>query len=403
MAVSRWSPAPRPEAVLSPGYTGSRTLAGFLLSGFLMALPGAILPVWGFYRDPPAFVTVGNYFLSLAAGMAISPMLARRLQAWRGLWFLLVFACSLACAALAYLAVVSPLASAWWRAGGLLVLGLGAGLLNLGLFYGMAASYSNGAGGIVNRGGIWYGLGCLIATLLAALTFSAYSAVIIVLLMALVPGIFAAVYRGSAIPDPCGRAARSSLRQALGDFRSVGAILFALLLFFQFGNEWSIAGWLPLFLIRRIGFSPGAALRTLALYWLSLLLGRLIAVATLPRVHHRWLLGASVLAALFGCFLLFFTNNAFGANSGVLLVGGGYASIYPLVADAIGHRFSYYHPGFFNGIFALASTGGLLGPAALGYAAARYGVGVVIGIPLVGTCVVTVLLLSIWVEPRLAI
>ena len=34
-------------------------------------------------------------------------------------------------------------------------------------------------------------------------------------------------------------------------FRSPGAVLFALLLFIQFGNEWSIAGWLPLFLIRR--------------------------------------------------------------------------------------------------------------------------------------------------------
>jgi MFS transporter, FHS family, glucose/mannose:H+ symporter len=382
---------------------GGKALAGFLLSGFLMALLGAILPVWGYYRDPPAFVTVGNYFLSLAGGMVISPVLARRLMASRGLRFLLVFACCLSCGALAYLALVSPLAGAWWRASGLLVLGLGAGLLNLGLFCGISTGYSNEAAGMVNRGGIWYGLGCLIATLLAAATFSAYAAPRIVLMMALVPGIFAAVYWRSAIAEPRGLGVHAALRQALSDFRSLGAVLFVLLLFFQFANEWSIAGWLPLFLIRRVGLSPGAALRTLALYWMFLLLGRLVAVATLPRVHHGLLLGASVVAALFGCVLLFLTNNAFGATSGVLLVGGGYSSIYPLVAEAIGHRFSYYHPGFFNGIFSLATMGGLLAPATLGYAASSFGVGVVVGIPLVGTCLVLLLVVSIWVESRFAV
>ena len=41
------------------------------------------------------------------------------------------FACSFSCAALAYLALVSPPAPAWWRAIGLVVLGTGAGLPHL--------------------------------------------------------------------------------------------------------------------------------------------------------------------------------------------------------------------------------------------------------------------------------
>ena len=45
------------------------------------------------------------------------------------------------------------------------------------------------------------------------------------------------------------------------DLRSVLAIIFALLLFFQFANEWSIAGWLPVFLIDRLGLSPATAVR----------------------------------------------------------------------------------------------------------------------------------------------
>src|SRR5581483_10320333 len=180
-----------------------------------------------------------------------------------------------------------------------------------------------------------------------------------------------------------------------------GAILFAVLLFVQFANEWSIAGWLPLLLNRRVGLSPKAALLTLALYWFALMGGRLVAVAILPRIRHGKLLLGSVGAALFGCLILFFTNNWFGAATGVFFLGAGYASIYPLVAEAIGRRFPYYHPGFFNGIFSLALVGGLLAPATLGYAASAFGVGVVIGIPLIGTIVVIALLLLIWLESKI--
>lgn len=364
-----------------------------------MALLGAILPAWGYHRDPPDFVAVGNYFLSLAVGLVASAALARPLMARRGLSSLLVFACALACGALASLALVPPPESEWWRAGGLLMLGVAAGMLNLGLFHAISPTYQRDAAGSVNQGGIWYGLGCLAATLLVAGTFSVYTVASIVVFMATVPGMFAVLYAKNVyLSAPKG--SHPTLRQAVSDFRSPGAVMFALLLFFQFGNEWSIAGWLPLFLIRRVGLSPSAALLVLALYWLFLMMGRLIAVAILPRVRHGRLLGGSVLAALFGCLILFSTDNGFGAATGVLLIGAGYASIYPLVAEAIGRRFPYYHPGFFNGIFSLAMVGGLLAPATLGYAASAFGVGVVIGIPLLGTGMVVALLLLIWLESK---
>jgi hypothetical protein len=143
-----------------------------------------------------------------------------------------------------------------------------------------------------------------------------------------------------------------------------------------------------------------AALWTLELYWLCLTAGRLGAVAILPRVRHGRLLMGSVLAALFGCLILFETNNGFGAATGAFFLGAGYASVYPLVSEAIGHRFPYYHPGFFNGIFSLALVGGLIAPATLGYLAAALGVGVVIGIPLVGTFMVMLLILLIWLESK---
>ena len=364
-----------------------------------MALLGAILPAWGYHRDPPDFVAVGNYFLSLALGIVAASLLARRIIAKRGLPFLLVFACALSCVSLAYLALVSPPASTWLRVSGLVSLGTGAGLLNMALFYAISRRYQADSADTVNLGGVWYGLGCLAATLLVAGTFYAYTVPTILVFMAVIPGLFAAIYARDTYQElPEGT--HPTLGQAFQDFRSLGAVLFALLLFFQFGNEWSVAGWLPLLLIRRIGLSPKAALLDLALYWLALMAGRLVSVAILPRVRHGRLLFGSVAAALFGCVILYVTDNGFGAATGALFLGAGYASIYPLVSEAIGRRFPYYHPGFFNGIFSFALLGGLLAPATLGYAASLWGVGVVVGIPLTGTCMVMVLVLLIWLETK---
>jgi MFS transporter, FHS family, glucose/mannose:H+ symporter len=377
-------------------------LAGFLLSGFLLALLGAILPAWGYHRDPPEFrfVVVGHYFLSLALGIMAATRAAESLRKRQGLSVLLVAGCALACAALLFLAAVPlpPSGSDWLRAGGLFALGAGAGLVNVALFHGISPRYQRDPAGTVVIGGVWYGIGCLAATLLVAGTFYAYTVPSILIFMAVVPGLYAGAYWRARITAVA--AADRSLREVMADFRSPGAILFALLLFFQFGNEWSIAGWLPIFLIRRVPMSQSGALMILALYWISLLVGRLLAISVLSRVRHTRLLMGSVLAAIFGCLILFSTDNAFGAGTGAFFVGSGYASIYPLVTEAIGRRFPYYHPGFFNGIFTFAQVGGLLAPATLGYAAEYWGVGVVLGIPLIGTFMVMLLLVLIWLESK---
>ncbi len=364
-----------------------------------MALLGAILPAWGYHRDSADFVAVGNYFLSFAAGLAGATLFARGNLVRRGLRFQLVAACALSAAALLYLALVGPpRASSAWRVAGMLVLGASAGMLNSGLFHALSRSYTADAAGTVNRGGIWYGAGCVAAALAVEGVFYAPNSVILGL-MAAVPCIFGMIYARQQygdVPEP----ALPPVREVLQDFRSLGAILFALLLFVQFGNEWSIAGWLPLFLCHRVRLSPQGALFALSLYWFFLMAGRLGAVALLPRVRHGRLLLGSVLAASFGLFVLNYTDNRFGAGTGVFFLGGGYAAIYPMVAEAIGLRFPYYHPGFFNGIFSLALLGGLLAPATLGYAASRFGVGVVLGIPLMGTFIVMGLLLLIWLESK---
>src|SRR5438477_12892193 len=63
---------------LLDGPSARRALAGFALSGLLAALPGAILPAWG-YHLKFEFTTVGHYFLSMTAGVLLSVVAGRRL------------------------------------------------------------------------------------------------------------------------------------------------------------------------------------------------------------------------------------------------------------------------------------------------------------------------------------
>jgi FHS family glucose/mannose:H+ symporter-like MFS transporter len=377
-----------------------KALAGFFVSGILLGFLGAILPSWGHHLEPDYWM-VGLYFVALILGVLASVRLARPLMGKLGLAYTLSLACALASGALFDLAFFSPPYAAWWRLPAILILGVAAGLLHTAIFHAISPMYRQDPAATVNMGGILFGLGCFSVALLISQTFYFYTAAAIQIWIALIPAFFAIVYARTRFPslkpspDPQGRT-------VLAEIKSPGAVLFSLVLFFQFGNEWAIAGWLPLFLSQRLGMSPADSVLILALYWMALLVGRLVAQWMLPLVRHTRLLVGSVLLAMFACTILLDTNNSFGAVTGVLLLGAAFAPIYPLVVEKIGHRFPYYHPGFYNGIFSFAMVGGLLAPCMLGYFVWLLDVRAVMGLPLVGSVIVFVLLALIWIEARLS-
>jgi fucose permease len=350
------------------------------------------------------FLAVGYFFLSMNLGLLASIPIALWLLPRQGISRVLVPACGLAVSGVIMLALTSPPAPPWWRLFAFLLLGMSAGLLNTGTFHAISPMFRQNPAGTVNLSGTFFGLGCLTTALMIAGTFGIYTVPSMLILFALIPLYFAVVFSRSTFAMDAKAANgqwRPTVRQTSTDLRNPATILFSLLLFFQFGNEWSIAGWLTLFLIQRLGLSPTTSLLILSLYWLALLLGRIVAQMMLPRFRHSILLLANVLAAMFGCVLLAFTNNLFGATMGVLLVGFGFAIIYPLIVERIGTRFPTYHPGFFNGVFSFALTGGMLAPSVLGFLAHSYGIQIVMALPVLGTCAVFLCLVAIWVESKL--
>lgn len=387
------------EAELQAG-SARRGLSAFFVSGLISAFLGAILPAWRYHIDSN-FLLIGAYFLSqnvgLLAGSLTAPPLLRR----KGIGAGLTLGSALAAVGFLILAFFSPPAPSLWRIGGLLLTGLGSGLLQVGVFHAISPAYRLHPASTVNLGGALFGLGCLTSALLVSSTLFDWSVPSILALLALVPALAAYAYSrirftGGRLPE------QRSMREAIADFKNPAAILLALLLFFQFGNEGAIAGWLAVYLAQRLGMSPATALSLLALYWLALIVGRVAAQWVLPRVRHGRLLLGSVLVPMFACLILSLTDNLFGAITGVLLAGGGFALIVPLAMEKIGHRFPFFHPGLFNGIFSIALSGALLAPASLGVFAHYYGIGVVMGLPLLGSILVLLLVVSILIEAKLS-
>ncbi len=384
---------------------GRRSLSGFFLCGVLLSFLGMILPAWG-YHLLSQFKLVGFYFLALGGGQLIGLRVSRHLLNRLSVQSILILSSLIAAIGLTLLGLYAPPAPFPWRIGGLVTIGAAAGLLSTTVFHAITPVYRQDPAGTLNLSGMLYGSGCLACSLLVAATYYVYTPGSILYWIAAIAVLLGYYFRRGKFPktpalDQLRSEERRSLQSVARDFQSPGAMLFGLLLFFQFGNEGALAGWLPLLLVQRLGVSPSTALWILAEYWFFLVVGRGVAQALLPRVSHPRLLLASVLAAIVGCMILATTVSVFGAVMAVFFVGSGFAMIYPLVTEKIGNRFQYYHPGFYNGIFSFASAGAILAPFSVGYLTDWFGISAVMVLPLLGTLTVFLLLVLISIETRL--
>ncbi|MGD0577605.1 MAG: hypothetical protein ABSC08_01625 [Bryobacteraceae bacterium] len=377
----------------------AKTLAGLLISGLLMALPGAILPYWRHHIES-RYLLIGVYFLTQTAGLLGARLWAPALLRAQGGAVSMAASCWLAVGGLLVMGVFSPDAHWAWRVGGLLLIGSAAGLMNTAIFACTIGAYERRPAATVNVGGMFYGTGGLACALAIGGSYFSYTIPAMAILLLLLPAAGCLLYIRTRIPDQPLKL-KTDWAETAGEFRSPAAILLALLLFFQFGNEGAIGGWLALFLTQKIGISPANSILLLALYFAALLAGRILAQMLLGSVGHGRMLFGSVLMGMFGSLILAFTNNSFGAVTGVLLCGAAFSAVLPLAFERIGDRFPHFRPGFSYGIFSIALTGGLLAPASIGLYAYWFGIGVVMALPLAGSIMVLLLVLLIFLEARL--
>jgi MFS transporter, FHS family, glucose/mannose:H+ symporter len=376
-------------------------LSGFLLLGVLLGLLGSLLVAWRYYNDVDPEL-IGVHFLYLNVAYIAAAAGAQRLLDKTPARTVALSACCTSFLSLLELAFAAPPVSPGWRLAGLAGLGIGAGALGSSLLYASGPYFKERATAGVDRAATLFGCGCLISTLTVGGTYFLGSLQMGTALLSSIPLVFLLVFARTERSrlTPSLTVEQEKLRETLQDLRSIATVLVSLLVFFQFGNEWAIAGWLPMFLIRKLGSNPALAIGVLAGYFLTLTLGRVTVRLLLPRFQARKLLMAGIASAMCGFVLLSVSSSLLAATIGVIIIAAGYAPIYPLITECLDHRFSF-HPGFYNGTILVAITGAMSAPWLLGFIAAYLGIKYVMLLPALGSILVLVLSLLLMLEAHL--
>jgi predicted MFS family arabinose efflux permease len=377
-------------------------MAGFFPLGLMLGMLGSLVITWHYHTDAEPNV-IGLHFLGMSAGFVFASQMLSRPLSQMPVPTVGICSTGLGFVSLMALNFLSPPAAQVWRIAALTVAGCAAGGLTHSLFCANEAIFEQAPASAANRAGALFVGGALLATIVAGVTYFGGSPKTPTALLAIVPAVYLAVLfrnRFWLAREAVRHDGEDILRDTLRDLHSIAAMLFALLILFQFVCEWAIAGWLPLFLIHTLGINPATAIWALALYFLALMAGRLLAQFLLPIVSHRKMLLFGVALAMAGYLLLSLTSFTAIALAAAVVIGCGHAPIYPLVAERLHDRLSY-HTGFYSGSISLAIAAAMATPWLLGYVAESFGMSWVMLIPAIASIVVLVLAILIMLESRL--
>ncbi len=379
-------PDPESSSSSSLGRLQASAFAGMFVFGIVMAVLGAILPSL-FERIRIDKAEAGGLFLFMNLAMLVMSLAFGPIVDRFGYKYLLIGSSFLVALSFAMLAFAPSYGLVILAA---IILGLGGGGLNGGTNALTSDLHPAGRGAALNLLGIFFGFGALTIPFLIGTLLGWGGLVRILLLAALLGLVPLALFGTGRFPDP--KQPRGfPLREAKRIAGDPYLWLCAFLLFFQSGNEFAAGGWISTYLQETFAMTSTAASLALAGYWALIMAGRLAASRLLSKTgHHALVLGSAVLS-LAAAILLIIAPNGGAAVAGCLLLGLGFAAIYPTTLAAAGARFAAVSGTAFGVIFSIALCGGILSPWLAGTIAMTSGLRRGFWLPVIN-CVMIVIL-----------
>ncbi len=368
----------------------SSACAGMFVFGIVMAILGAILPtLFDTIRFDKA--QAGNLFLFMNAGMLVMSLFFGPIVDRFG------FKLFLMGSALAVSVSFFLLAGATTYQGvvaAVTLLGLGGGGLNGGTNALASDIHPDRRGAALNALGIFFGFGALTMPFLIG-SFLELAGLDRLLIFAAVFGLVPfALFAANRFPKPKHEQG-FPLSQATAVIRSPLLWLCGALLFFQSGNEFTVGGWITSYLEEVIGVTARAASFLLAAYWAAIMLGRLVSVRIVDRVGKGRLVLAGAAVAWIAALLVAWSPTAAAAQAGVVLLGLGFAAIFPTTLAVIGEAFPRFSGTAFSVLFVIALAGGMTAPWVTGNVAHTHGLERGMLVPLVSCTMIVILQLVI--------
>jgi fucose permease len=335
----------------------SSACAGIFVFGIVMAILGAILPSL-FFRIQFNKSEAGNLFFYMNLAMLVMSVFFGPIVDRFGYKILLLL-CSLLVAVSFFLFNLASTYSFLILAA--VLLGFGGGGLNGGSNALTSDLYPERRSAALNLLGIFFGFGALaipflIGTLLGTIGLKAI--LIVATFLSLIPFALFLLLR-----FPLAKQAQGfPLRQAA---RVIGHPLLWLcgfLLFFQSGNEFTIGGWTSTYLNEYFHLTPTLASLVLAGYWAAIMIGRLIIIRLVRFVKNEILILASAILSFIAAVIMASSPSGGLASLGAVLIGFGFAAVYPTTLAVVGEAFPAFSGTAFSVVFVIGLAGGMTAP-----------------------------------------
>jgi len=354
--------APSPARVTADGSGLARlqfsAWAGMFVFGIVMAILGAILPALferiGFGTGAAGALFLTMNFAMLLATLFFGPVVDR-------FGFKTVLTVSAALVAGAFLAL-SRASTYGLVLAAAVVLGLGGGALNGGT-NALTSDLHEGEkrGAALNVLGIFFGFGALsipfvIGTMRRALGL--FEILALATFLSLVPFVIYIVLRFPRAKHDQG----FPIKEAAGIARNPLLWLAGFILLFESANEFMVGGWISTHLQRTFGFAAGSAALVLAGYWAAIMSGRLASSRLVRTVRGETLILGSAALSLAAALLMALAPSGPAAAAGAVIIGVGFAAIYPTTLAIVGANFAAFTGTAFGVVIAMGLVGGMLAP-----------------------------------------
>ena len=335
----------------------SSACAGIFVFGIVMAILGAILPSL-FSRIQFDKSQAGNLFFYMNLAMLAMSVFFGPIVDRFGYKIFLALCSLLVALSLVLFNAASTYSFLILAA---VLLGFGGGGLNGGSNALTSDLYPERRSAALNLLGIFFGFGALaipflIGTLLGAIGLT--TILIIAALLSLIPFVLFLALRFPQAKQAQG----FPLRQAAKVVGHPLLWLCGFLLFFESGNEFTVGGWTSTYLNEYFHLTPTVASFVLAGYWAAIMVGRLIVTRLVRAVKNEILVLGSAILALIAAIIMAASPSGALAGFGAVLIGLGFAAIYPTTLAIVGEAFPALSGTAFSVIFVIGLTGGMTAP-----------------------------------------
>jgi len=248
------------------------------------------------------------------------------------------------------------------------VLGIGAMCLNLGNTLIPMVLFEGNPAAAANFGNVFFGLGAfltpfLVGMLLGRLGYKTTGMIIAFILLA--PVVFAVTASYPPL-ERTGVTFGGAFASAFGLLANPAIIVSALALFCYIGLEVSMGGWITTYAVDQ-GYDEKGASMVLSLFWIGLMVARLIASVAISAENSVAAVAVLALIATASIGVMIATTSKTAAGALVVVTGLAFGPLFPTI---VGVTFAKIEPSLYGSAFGIIFAVGLLGgstiPAAIG-------------------------------------